>query len=88
MQEQTLAFPGCFHLRATMSQHHLRILSGEFPTDETSSVCWKQTGHVRKLVQERNHLCAKRASYINIKVQQLGSAEPSRSSICRNNAHA
>lgn len=70
-----------------MSQHDLRILRGELLADETSSVCWKQAGHVRKLVQQRNHLCAKRASYIDINVQQLGSAEPSRSSISRNNAH-
>ena len=70
-----------------MSQHDLRILRGEFPAEETSAVCGKQADDVRKLVQERKDLGAKRASYIEIKVQQLGSAEPSQSSIFRDNAH-
>ena len=52
-----------------MSQHDLGILRGEFPAEETSAVCGKQADDVRKLVQERNDLGAKRASYIEIKVQ-------------------
>src|ERR1700694_1738586 len=88
IREQTLVFPGCFHLRATMSQHDLGILRGEFPAEETSAVCGKQADDVRKLVQERKDLGAKRASYIEIKVQQLRGAEPSQSSIFRDNAHA
>src|SRR5258708_28489353 len=39
-------------------------------------------------MQERNNLGVKRPSYVQIEMQQLGCAEPSRSSILRDNAHA
>src|SRR6266568_3177019 len=38
-------------------------------------------------MQERNNLGVKRPSYVQIEMQQLGSAEPSWPSISRNNAH-
>jgi len=84
-QEQIRVFPGRFHLRATMSQHDLRVLRGEFTSSQTSAVHRKQAGDVRKFVQQGDYLCVKRASYVEINVQQLGSAELSRTPIRRDN---
>ena len=86
IQRQARVSPGCFHLRATMSQHDLRILCGEFTSSQTSAVHRKQAGDVREFVQQRNHLCVGRPSNVEINVQQLGSAELSRTSIRRDNA--
>ena len=44
-----------------MAQHDLRILCGEFRAEATSAVYGKQTGDVRKLVQERSDLGVKGA---------------------------
>jgi hypothetical protein len=61
IQEQAFVFPGCFHFPAAMPQHDLRILRGKFRAEATSAVYGKQTGDVRKLVQERSDLGVKRA---------------------------
>src|ERR1700737_4299797 len=87
IQVQAIVFRGCFHFRTAMSQHDLRILRGEFPVEDALAVWWKQADDVRKLVQERTDLGAKRASYIKINAQQLVRVEPSRSSIIRDNEH-
>ena len=69
-----------------MPQHDLRILRGEFTPGQTSAVHWQQAGDVREFVQQRDYLCVKRPSNVEINVQQLGSAELSRTSIRRDNA--
>src|SRR5882762_6437879 len=86
IQQQARVSRGCFHLRATMSQHDLRVLRGEFTSSQTSAVHRKQAGDVREFVQQRNHLCVGRPSNVEINVQQLGSAELSRTSIRRDDA--
>src|SRR6266446_3795665 len=88
IQGQSFVFPGSFHLRATMLQHNLGILCGEFLAGDVLAVCGKQADHVRKLMQKCKHLSAKRASNVQIEMQQLGCAEPSRPSILRDSAHA
>jgi hypothetical protein len=50
IQEHTLMFSSCFHFRAAMPQHDLRILRGEFPVRDTFAVGGKQADDVRKLV--------------------------------------
>ena len=69
-----------------MSQHGLRVLCREFTPGQSSAVHWKQAGDVRVFVQQRNHLRVDRASYVEINVEQLGSAELARTSVHRDNA--
>src|SRR6266481_86255 len=71
-----------------MSQDDLCVLRGAFTPSQTSAVHWQQTGDMREFVQQRDYLCVKCASHVEINVQQLGSAQQSRASIRRDNAQA
>src|SRR5882762_2779410 len=44
IQQQARVSRGCFHLHATMLQHDLRVLRGEFTSGQTSAVHRKQAG--------------------------------------------
>jgi hypothetical protein len=70
IEQRVFVFPGGLHFPATMPQHDLRILRGEFRSRDALAVSGKQADDVRKLVQEGSDLGAQRAPRIEINVQQ------------------